>query len=98
MMATVSKWTVYSLERGRVFGSFFCCLVRDSGFDGPRVIGLFFAETFLVTLFDEERQRQFPSLLLVSVEFAESFRIHPEFSRHLHLGMAQVKFSTRFDP
>lgn len=67
-------------------------------FDGMNDIWPLFAETLVVKLLDEIRQRQFPGLLAVVVQLTELFRIHAELARHLNLGMRQPVASARLYP
>jgi len=52
----------------------------------------------LVKSLDELWEGKFPLLLVVIVYLAELLRVHPEFTRHLHLGVAQPMALASIDP
>jgi len=67
-------------------------LYREDEF-GPRA-----SEPFPAKLFDEERQRELRTLLAAIIEAAEPSRVHPQLTRHLHLGMRKVMPLPGVDP
>ena len=72
----------------------------DAGpfFDGEDDVGTSLPESLDVEMLDEQRQRQFPGLLVMVVELAHFLRIQPELARHLDLRVGQAKPLPGVDP
>jgi hypothetical protein len=56
------------------------------------------AESLEIEMLNEIRQRRFPFLLPVVVDLPELLRVHPEFSRHLNLGVSEMMPLSRLNP
>lgn len=58
--------------------------------DTPHFVGTGFAETVLVELLNELRERHLPRFLIVVVELAQLRRVQAKFTSHLHVGVGQT--------
>lgn len=79
-------------------GDFPGCLGRTPLFYGPRVSGLGFPKAFPIAVLDELGQGDFPGFLAMIGQAAEFLGVHPQFPRHLDLGVREPILRARCKP